>query len=236
MQPSDYNISKLSIKSWAEEDRPREKMLLHGRSHLTDAELLAILLGSGSRNESALDLSKRILSKAEHNLHTLGTMSLHELMQFKGVGEAKAITISAALELGRRRTSHDVQTLPAITCSGDSFKILYPLLADQSKEYFWVCYLNRKNLVIHKECISSGGITGTIVDVRLIFKKALEVMACGIILAHNHPSGNLNPSDKDRNLTRKIYEAGKLMEIMVLDHIIIAGTKYYSFADNGLMS
>ncbi|MBK7428405.1 MAG: DNA repair protein RadC [Saprospiraceae bacterium] len=236
MQPSDYNISKLSIKSWAEEDRPREKMLHHGRTHLTDAELLAILLGSGSRNESALDLSKRILSKAENNLHTLGTMSLHELMQFKGVGEAKAITISAALELGRRRTSHDVQTLPSITCSGDSFKILYPLLADHSKEYFWVCFLNRKNLVIHKECISSGGISGTVVDVRLIFKKALEVMASAIVLAHNHPSGNLNPSDKDRTLTRKLYEAGKLMDIMILDHIIIAGTKYYSFADNGLLS
>src|SRR5690606_35938006 len=211
----------------------REKRLHHGRPHLTDAELLAILLGSGSRNESALDLAKKILSKADNNLHTLGTMSLHELMQFTGVGQAKAITISAAPELGRRRTTHDVQTLPSITCSGYSFKILYPLLADHNKEHFWVCYLNRKNTVIHKECISSGGISGTIVDVRLIFKKALEVMACAIILAHNHPSGNLQPSDKDRTLTRKLYEAGKLMDIMVLDHIIIAGTKYYSFADNG---
>jgi DNA repair protein RadC len=222
-----------SIKSWAEDDRPREKLMNKGHSALSDAELLAILLGSGSRNESAVDLAKRILAKAENNLSQLGKMTLADLKAFKGVGEAKAITIMAAMELGRRRKQADRLEREKISGSKDVFEIMEPQLADLPHEEFWIILLNRSNKIIRKECISRGGITGTVADLRLIFKPAIESLATGIIVCHNHPSGNLKPSDADVSLTRKIRDAGALLDIHLLDHLIIVEKAYYSFADEG---
>ena len=221
------------IKLWAEDDKPREKLMLKGKSSLSDAELIAILIGSGNRNESAVGLSKRILSGVE-NLNALGKLSLQQLTTFKGIGEAKAITIIAAMELGRRRRSEDTIELAKITSSKIVFEIMQPIIGELPHEEFWVLYLNNSNKVIYKSQLSKGGITGTVVDVRLIFKMALEQNATAIILSHNHPSGVLIASDADKQITKKLREAGKNLDIDVLDHVIVTEKGYYSFRDEGI--
>lgn len=223
------------IKSWAEEDRPREKLLAKGKKELTNAELLAIILGSGSRDESAVSLAKRILAASDHNLHTLSKLDIADFCEFKGVGAAKAVSIVATLELARRLKSTVIEDKPKITSSQDSYNLLHASMEDLGNEVFKVVYLNRRNSVITIKTISSGGISGTVVDPRLIFKEAIEQKASGIILAHNHPSGNLKPSQADLNITKKLKDAGSLLEIVVLDHLIISEAGYFSFADEGLM-
>lgn len=223
----------LPITSWSLDDRPREKLLEKGNATLSDAELIAILIGSGSREESAVALAKRILQASENNLNRLAKLSILELQKFKGIGEAKAVSIVAALEIGRRRRLETALEEPKITTSKDAFEIMQPLLADLNHEEFWVIFLNNSNVILSKQQMSKGGFTGTLVDVRLILKKALEVSATGLILCHNHPSGKHNPSQSDRNLTHKIKEAGKLMDIQVLDHVIVTEKLYFSFADEG---
>jgi DNA repair protein RadC len=219
------------ITNWSEDDRPREKLMLKGKEALSNAELIAILIGSGSRNESAVALSKRILASVD-NLNMLGKMSISQLMNFKGIGEAKAITIVSALELGRRQRSEDaLQFKNKITSSKVVFEIMQPIIGELPHEEFWVLFLNNSNKVISKSQLSKGGITGTIVDVRLVFKLALESGATGLILCHNHPSGNLNPSDADKEITMKLKLAGDSLDVKVLDHLIITETKYYSFVD-----
>ncbi len=224
-----------SIKSWAEDDRPREKMRKHGRGSLSDAELIGILIGSGTAEESAIDVAKQILRSVKNDLNQLGTLSLNDLKKFKGIGEAKAITIAAALELGRRRRLQQSIEKPKITGSGDAYEVVYPLLADLDHERFYVILLHRNNTVIDVVRISQGGVSGTVADAKLIFKAALERLASGIIAAHNHPSGNPNPSKADVWLTANLKEAGKLLDINVLDHLIVAGEKYFSFADDKLI-
>ncbi len=227
--------SNIPITTWAEEDRPREKLLLHGRRTLSDSELIAILIGSGSRDESAVALSKRILSHCQNNLDTLGRLSVQELSRFKGIGEAKAISIIAALELGRRRKEQDLQEPARITSSRDAYNLLASYFFDLLHEEFWVILLNRSNKVITKTLISKGGQSATISDPKIIFKSALEHNAASIIMAHNHPSGSLKPSKSDIQLTKKMVEGGKFLDIGVLDHLVFAEKKYYSFADEGLM-
>lgn len=222
------------ITHWSEDDRPREKLMLKGRSALSDAELIAILIGSGNRNESAVDLSKRILASVDNNLNALGKLTLSQLMNFKGIGEAKAISIIAAMELGRRRRAEDAAELTKITSSKKVFEIMQPIIGELPHEEFWVLYLNNSNKVISKIQQSKGGITGTMVDSRLVFKTALELSATAVILCHNHPSGSLMPSDADKQLTKKIKLAGDSLDVKVLDHLIITETKYYSFADEGI--
>jgi len=219
-----------SIKDWSVDDRPREKLIEKGSKSLSDAELLAILLGSGSRNESAVGLAKRILKYAQNNLTELGRLGTDDLMQFKGIGEAKAVTLCSAFELARRRKSEVIERIK-ITSATDVFNEISPFVADLNHEEFWVFYLNRANIVLRKEKISSGGITGTVIDNKIILKKALLNLASSIILVHNHPSGNLNPSIQDKKVTRKMKLACELLEINLLDHLIIAGNSYYSFAD-----
>jgi DNA repair protein RadC len=232
----DVNESKpLNIKSWSPEDRPREKLIMKGTAALSDAELIAILLGSGSTTLSAVDLSKNILKGVNNNLHDLARLSVKDLMKFKGIGEAKAITIIAALELGRRRKEQDTEDKPKITASKDAYDLLKGHLLDLPHEEFWVLLLNRANRVMRKVQISQGGVAGTVADPKIIFKSALEELASGIIIAHNHPSGNLSASQADIDLTKKVREGGKLLEIQLLDHLIIAGQKYFSFADEGLL-
>lgn len=223
----------LKILSWAEEDRPREKLLLKGRSSLSDAELVAILIGSGSSELSAVELSKKILLHAGNDLNALAKLSVQELMQFKGIGEAKAISIVSALELGRRRKNSETKGRTKIKSSRDAYDEISPELMDQPVEQFWVIMLNRSNHVIKKRLISHGGVSGTVADPKIIFKSALEDLASGIILVHNHPSGNLKPSHADIQLTKKLFDSGKLLEIPVLDHIIFTDSGYYSFADEG---
>ena len=224
-----------SIKSWKEDDRPREKLIIKGKDSLSDAELVAILIGSGNRQESAVDLSKRILANVNNNLSELGKLSVNDLMQFKGIGEAKAITIITALELGRRRRLEEALIKPKISSSKAVFEIMQPIIGELLHEEFWLLYLNNSNKIIYKNKLSSGGITGTLVDVRMLFKKALELSSVAIILSHNHPSGNLKPSKADIDLTKKIQEAGKTLDIKVLDHLIITEKDYFSFADGNLM-
>lgn len=222
------------ITDWSEEDRPREKLMMKGKEALSNAELMAILIGSGSRNESAVALSKRILSSTD-NLNSLGKMSISQLMNFKGIGEAKAITIIAALELGRRRRSEDANEYEKkVTSSKMVFEMMQPIIGELSHEEFWVIFLNNSNKVISKVQLSKGGITGTIVDVRLVFRLALENKAIGLILCHNHPSGSLVPSEADKQITNKIKLAGESLDVKVLDHLIITETKYYSFVDEGI--
>lgn len=229
------NKIPFTIKNWALDDRPREKLLQRGRLSLTDAELIAILIGSGSREESAVELSKKILSKNLNNLNLLGKQSVSQLMQFKGIGEAKAISIIAAMELGRRRRSEEALENVKITSSNSVFEVLQPILGDLPHEEFWILYLNNANKIIEKFQISKGGITGTLVDVRITLRKALELGAVSLILAHNHPSGNLNPSDADKQLTVKLKTAAESMDIKILDHLIVTEKSYFSFADEGLM-
>lgn len=230
-----YQSNILPITSWAEEDRPREKLLNRGKQHLSDAELIAILLGSGSREETAVSLAQKILKMQENNLNELGKCSLTELMKFKGIGEAKAITIVAAMELGRRRQLSDIKERPQIKSSRDAFNLIAPMLMDLQHEEFWILMMNRSNRVVSRECISTGGVSGTVVDAKIVFRKALEVLASSIILCHNHPSGNLKPSQADIDLTKKLKRAGSNLDISVLDHLIVSERGFYSFADEGLM-
>jgi len=226
---------KLCIKEWAVEDRPREKLMLKGTRSLSDAELLAILIGSGNTEESAVELSRRILTAAGNDLNELGKKQLNDLQKFKGIGEAKAVNIIAALELGRRRKEQMPAEKTVITSSADAAVFFRPLLEDLPVEEFWILLLNRSNAVIDKFMVSQGGLTGTVIDVKIILKTALEKLASAMILCHNHPSGNTKPSDADRNITRKIKQAAEMMEISVLDHVIIAHHQYFSFADEGLL-
>lgn len=227
---------KLSIKSWAEEDRPREKLLLKGKKQLTDAELLAIILGSGNRDESALGLAKRILQAYAADLNELGRSSIRELTErFNGVGEAKAISIIAALELGQRRKLLSLQNRPLISSSKEAYLALAPLLMDLDTEEFWILLLNQANRMIGREKISAGGLASTSVDSRVVFKKALECNATSIVLCHNHPSGNLRPSQSDLDLTQRMRKAGEQLEILVQDHLIVSEAGYYSFADEGII-
>ena len=229
------SLQFINIKSWSPEDRPREKLLLKGKSALSDAELIAILLGSGTTTMSAVDLGKRILQDIGNNLNDLARLSVADLMKIKGIGEAKAITIVAALELGRRRKETEQDEKPKISCSADAFDLLKSELMDITYESFWILLLNRANRVMRKIQISQGGVSGTIADPKIIFKLALENLASGIILAHNHPSGNLNASKADYELTGKLKEGGKLLDIQILDHLIIGGKNYLSFADEGFI-
>lgn len=224
-----------NIKSWAEDDRPREKMILKGKSALSDAELLAIIMGSGNREETAVDLAKRILLDVENNWHELSRLSIDRLCEYKGVGEAKAISIITALEIGSRKAQQIALERPKVTGSKSAFAILHPMLGDLSTEEFWVMFLSQSNKVISVERISSGGISQTIVDNRIVFKKALEKTATSIIVAHNHPSGNLNPSKEDIALTKKIKEAGRVLDVQLLDHLILTQTEYFSFADENIL-
>ncbi len=226
----------LTIKQLSAEDRPREKMIQKGLSSLSEAELLAILLGSGSAKESAVELAKRILIAYDNNLNQLGKAGIDELKNgFHGVGEAKAVTIVAAMELGRRRLLQESLEIPAIKSSNDAYQLLLPMVGHLPHEEFWIIMLNRANKIITRYNVSKGGLTGTVIDVRLILKKALEVYAASMIISHNHPSGNLTPSDADIKITKKIKEAGSIMDIPVLDHIIVTDNGYFSFADEGLL-
>ena len=230
------NYSKnISIKDWADDDRPREKLLIKGKGALSDAELIAILIASGNRDESAVELSKRILQSLGNNLNRLAKLSVNDLIKFKGIGEAKAISIIASLELGRRRRTADVLEKAKIGGSKDAFQILQLKLEDLPHEEFWVMLLNRANKVIDTKLVGRGGVSSTVVDSKVIFSFALESLASAIILAHNHPSGNLKPSNSDIRLTKKIVDAGKIMEVPVLDHIIVGDNDYFSFADEGLI-
>ncbi|MGB3143757.1 MAG: DNA repair protein RadC [Maribacter sp.] len=224
-----------SIKNWSDDDKPREKLVSKGRSVLSDAELIAILIGSGSRSESAVALSKRILASVDNNLNELGRLSVKQLMAFKGIGEAKAVTIAAALEVGRRRRGEDSLKIEKIGSSKDAFHLLQPIMGDLEHEEFWILYLNNSNKVLKKTQMSKGGITGTLVDVRLVIKETLELGAVAIILAHNHPSGTLRPSAADKQITQKIKGACETMDIKVLDHLIITQKTYYSFADENIL-
>jgi len=224
-----------SIKSWAEADRPREKLLTHGRAVLSDAELIAILIGSGTRSLSAIDVGKNILTTVTNDLNHLAKFSVKELTQFKGIGQAKAITIIAALELGRRRKDSAIKEKPKIASSQEAYELLKSVLLDLHHEEFWVIMLNRANRLIRMKRVSSGGISGTVADVKVIFKEAIEQLASGLILAHNHPSGNRNPSEQDVRLTKKLKESGLLLDIPVLDHIIFTENNYYSFADEAML-
>lgn len=223
------------ILSWAEEDRPREKLMLKGRAALSDAELIAILIGSGTRELSAVDLSKLILKSVGNNLNELAKLSINDLMKFKGIGDAKAISIAAALELGRRRKESDVLKKAKVTSSSDAYYAIRPYLMDLSHEQFWVLLLNRANEVIRPFQVSIGGVAGTVADPKIIFKSAIEYLASAIILVHNHPSGNLTPSQADKDLTKKVKEAGRLLDIPILDHLIFGDNGYYSFADQGIL-
>ncbi|MDR0232497.1 MAG: DNA repair protein RadC [Dysgonamonadaceae bacterium] len=226
--------TKLSIKDWAEEDRPREKILLKGISALSDAELLAIIIGSGNNEESAVELSQRILFSADNNLNILGKFSIKELISgFKGIGEAKAISIVAAMELGKRRKYSEIINREQIRCSRDIFECFHPMLCDLQHEEFWILVLNRTNKIIDKIKISQGGVTQTVVDHKLILKEALSRLASGIVLCHNHPSGNKRPGKDDDSMTKKIIECCRMFEIYIFDHIIIADNDYYSYADEG---
>ena len=225
----------LTIKDWALDDRPREKMIAKGASALSDAELIAILIGSGTANETTVNLGQKVLANASNNLNELGRFSIKELTKTKGIGTAKAITIMAALELGRRRKISEVITRKQITSSNDVIELFQPNLADLPHEEFWVLLLNRANKIIERIKISEGGFTATIVDVRKIMKTALDHKAIGIILCHNHPSGNPNPSNEDISITAKIKQAASTLDINLLDHVIITPTKCFSMADNSLI-
>jgi len=225
----------LTIKSWSPEDRPREKLLLKGTGALSDAELIAILIGSGTARLSAVDVSKNVMRHVGNELNQLARLSVKDLMHIKGIGEAKAITIVASLELGRRRKLTESPDKPKVSSSREAFNYLYADLTDLTHEEFWVILLNRANRAVKKKRISEGGVSGTIADPKIIFKTALEELASGIIVAHNHPSGNLTASQSDIDLTKKLKEAGKFLEIQLLDHLIFCGEKYFSFADEGIL-
>ena len=225
----------MSIKFLSDDDRPREKFLLKGKSALSDSELLAIILGSGNTEESAVELSRKILASVENNWQKLSLLSVKDLMKFKGIGEAKAISVAAALEIGRRKASQEIPEKIVIKSSEQAYKLLLPYLTDLQTEEFWVLFLNQKNQVLHKTQISKGGISGTVVDVRIVFKTALENFASGIIVAHNHPTGVLKPSLEDINITKNIKSAGDILNIKLLDHLIIGENTFFSFQDQNLL-
>jgi DNA repair protein RadC len=225
----------IKITDWAVEDRPREKLIQKGTSSLSDAELLGILISSGTKEKSAVDLGRELLTLANNNLNSLGKLTIADLKKLHGIGPARAVTIAAALELGRRRKLAESPEVLQIKCSKDVADIFQPILSDLAHEEFWILFLNRSNRVINRMKLSQGGISGTVTDVRMVMKKAIEYLASGIIVCHNHPSGNLNPSESDTKITLKIKEAGTLMDIQLLDHLIISDKDYYSFADNGLL-
>ncbi len=229
------NKSSTSIKNWAIDDRPREKLLKKGRESLSDSELLAILINTGSKTKSAVDLAKEVLALGKNNLDNLGKLSLTELLTIKGIGEAKAITLTAALELGRRRQAIAPLNKTYVRSSNDLAAFLKATLKDYSYEVFAVVFLNKSNKINHFEILSKGGMTSTVVDPRILFKKALEVEATSLVLCHNHPSGSLKPSRIDEELTTKLKEAGKYLEINVIDHLIVSDEGYFSFADEGLI-
>lgn len=229
------NKSSTSIKNWAIDDRPREKLLAKGKESLSDSELLAILISTGSKNKSAVELAKEVLSLGKNNLNELGKISLNELMTIKGIGEAKAITLAAALELGRRRQATGFLNKTFVKSSNELAEFLKAKLKDYAYEIFGVVYLNKSNKINHFEIISKGGMTSTVVDPRILFRKAFEVEATSIVLCHNHPSGSLRPSRQDEELTHKLKEAGKYLDIQVVDHLIVSDEGYFSFADEGLM-
>lgn len=224
-----------AITAWAEEDRPREKLLLKGKAALSDAELLAILLGSGTLGVSAVTLAQEILASVNNNLHELGKRSVAELTRFKGVGEAKAITIAAALEMGRRRQVSDLRERPRVGGSRDAFNAIAPLLTDLHHEEFWVLLVNKANEVFSRERLSTGGMSGTVVDAKMLFKTAFDARAAAVIAIHNHPSGSLQPSQADIDLTRRLRKAGELLDLPLLDHLIVSERGYYSFADEGML-
>lgn len=226
---------KLNIKSWSEEDRPREKLMIKGKEALSDAELLAILIGSGNTEMTAVGLAQLIISSADNNLNELGTKDLADFMVFKGIGEAKAITIAAALEIGRRRQLTAPQLKPKIQSSREAYHVIAPILADLNTEEFWILLLNRQSKLIKKIRISGGGVNAVLVDPRVVFKKAIEALASMIILVHNHPSGSLTPSREDIAITEKLAKGAKLLDMTVADHLIIASDGYFSFSDEGLM-
>jgi len=226
---------KISIKAWAEEDRPREKLSTQGRRALTDAELIAILIGSGSRTETAVELSKRILHHYDNDLNKLAKASIQELSNFRGIGEAKAISIIAALEIGRRRDDTEVKAVESILSSRDAYNLMRRHLVDLNHEEFWIILLGRASKVIGKELISKGGLSGTVADPKIIFRVALQHQASGIILIHNHPSGNLKPSHLDISLTKRLSEAGRMLEIQILDHLVICDSGFFSFGDESLL-
>lgn len=224
-----------SIKNWSESDQPREKLRDKGKAVLSNAELVAILIGSGNREESAVSLCQRILASVDNNLNELGKLTIKQLMEFKGIGEAKAISIAAALELGRRRRGEEAIEKRKISSSLSVFNLMQPLLGELPHEEFWIIYLNNSNKVLQKNQLSKGGITGTLVDVRLVMKNALEFGATSLILVHNHPSGTLKPSEADKKLTKKLILAGENLDIKILDHLIITESSYFSFADEGVL-
>ena len=220
-----------SIKSWAEEDRPREKMLAKGKEALSNAELIAILIGSGNSKETAVDLSKRILHDSKDNLIELSRLTINDLMKYNGIGEAKAVSIAAALELGRRRRFSEALEKPSIKNSQIAYECFYAHLSDLDHEQFWIMLLNNANKVIRLEKIGVGGMTGTTADPKKIFKSALENNAASVMLCHNHPSGNVIPSNADKQITNNLVKAGQFLEIKILDHIIIGNDNYFSFSD-----
>ncbi len=225
----------MSIKFLAEDDRPREKFLSKGKNALSDSELLAIIMRSGSREETAVELARKILNSAGHSWHQLSLMSVKDLMKFKGVGEVKAIAIATALEIGRRRAAQEVPEKSLITGSSDGYQILRKYLSDLRTEEFWAIFLNQSNRVLHFTQLTQGGINQSIVDIRILFKTALDHYATALIIAHNHPSGNLKPSKEDLEITRKIKEAGNMLNIKLLDHLIITQNSYVSLSDDGLL-
>jgi DNA repair protein RadC len=226
-------MKNLTIKSWALDDRPREKLVAKGKEVLTNAELIAILIGSGNTVESAVALSKRILQSVNNNLNSLSKLPITSLMQFKGIGEAKAVSITTALELGKRRQFELIELKPKIRSSKDIFTLMQPVLGELTHEEFWVLYIDNSNTITSKYQISKGGLTATLVDIRILFKKAIENMCVAIVICHNHPSGKLNPSKADIELTTKIIDAAKILDIKLLDHVIITQKSYFSFADEG---
>lgn len=230
-----YETTSGTILTWAEEDRPREKLMLKGKAALSEAELIAILINSGTVDLTAVDVAKIILKSVGNNLNELARLSVKDLSKFRGIGEARAIAIVAALELGRRRKEQDRPQRARITCSRDAYNEMIPHLMDKPHEEFWVLLLNRANEVMRPVQISAGGVSGTVADTRIIFKQAIEHLASAIILCHNHPSGNLTPSQADKDLTRKLKDAGRLLDIPVLDHLIFTDKAYLSFADEGIL-
>lgn len=225
----------MSIKFLAEDDRPREKFLLKGKNSLSDSELLAIIMGSGNKDETAVELARRILASVNNNWHQLSLLTVKDLTKFKGVGEVKAISIATALEIGRRRAAQEIPEKPQISCSKDAYDVLKIHLSDLRTEEFWALFLNQSNKVIHISQLTNGGISQSIVDIRVLFKTALEHFSTGIVISHNHPSGNLKPSAEDIGITEKVKEAGNLMNIQLLDHLIITQNSYFSFSDEGLL-
>lgn len=234
-EPSDKNKRLSSIKNWAEDDRPREKLIEKGKDSLSNAELMAILIGSGNREESAVDLCKRILAKAEHNWNELARFSVDDLCRFKGIGPAKALSIITALELGRRRQAQEVSKKSRMECAKNTFLLMHPLIGDLEHEEFWVLYLNSYKKLIHKEQLSKGGINYTSVDLRLVFRKALKKGAVSMIACHNHPSGNLKPSKADHSLTKEMKRLAVLAEVELFDHVIVTQKSFYSFLENGVL-